>query len=91
MLPDTNTGGYQRYYDEFIEAYDTHYARAAKCRGVAKMETVITQDYYSTHFNSDIKANLRVAWRRCRRRHVLQLLLCRLDVQRRVQHLPRRR
>ena len=62
MLPDTNTGGYQRYYDEFIEAYGTHYVKAAKFGGVAQMKTVITQDYYSTHSDLDIEANLRVAW-----------------------------
>ena len=49
-------------YTQLVTAYGTHYVAAAQFGGSALMKTVITQDYYSRYSDSDIEANLRVAW-----------------------------
>ena len=49
-------------YSKFVLNYGTHFVSAAMFGGSAQMKTVITQDYYSRYSDSDIEANLRVAW-----------------------------
>ena len=59
MLPETYD---EDKYFQLISDYGTHYVAATTQGGLATMSTTISQDYYSQKSDSNIQAQLQVAW-----------------------------
>ena len=49
-------------YSKFIKDYGTHYVSAATLGGLATMSTTISQEYFSQKSDTNIQAQLQVAW-----------------------------
>lgn len=49
-------------YQQFMQNYGTHYISAATLGGKATMKTTIAHDYFSTHTDTNIQANVEVSF-----------------------------